>query len=227
MAKKDWLQTGADGLTFGERLDDLRYGRGITQSQLAAETGIAQSRISGYINEKKNGAAPQGPDCATIIAFAKYFGVSTDYLLGLSAVKTPSITTQAIIDQTGLTEEAVMVLLGMKAMNLNERFGSFASDMILGTMYSSNAMANYVSMMAALELPNPTYPDQMSTEDILYDIYKFYDELSRRGVAALPAEDSFRYYAEKTGAVLTDWLIRTYESQGAWNKKEETQDGID
>ena len=46
MANKDWLRQGADGLTFGERLDDLYRSRGITQSQLAEETGINQSAIS-------------------------------------------------------------------------------------------------------------------------------------------------------------------------------------
>lgn len=221
MAKKDWLQSGADGLSFGERLEDLRIGRGITQSQLAAETGIGQSRISGYVNEKKDGSPPQGPDCATVIAFAKYFGVSADYLLGLTAVKSPSTSVQAIVDQTGLSEHAVLMLKGMKSMSWKEPFDLFASDMVLGTLSGNDALTGYVLMKNALRLPKPTYRDKMSDEDFLIDIYRFNDEASRRGVAVLPAEESFRYHAEKVGEALTDWLIQKYRDQGAWNQKEE------
>ena len=98
MAKKDWIGTGADRLTFGERLGDLIDSRGITQSQLAEQTGVNQSALSDYINKNK------APTCASIVALAHFFSVSTDYLLGLTA--DPAIVRSAV-DTLGLTPMVV------------------------------------------------------------------------------------------------------------------------
>ena len=107
MAKKEWLTQGIDGLTFGERLGDLISSRGINQSQLAEQTGIKQSAISEYINGRKNGSEPRSPDCATIIELSRFFGVSTDFLLGLSAIKSHIADIKAVCEFTGLSESAV------------------------------------------------------------------------------------------------------------------------
>ena len=111
MANKEWLTRGVDGLTFGERLGDLISSRGINQSQLAEQTGIKQSAISEYINGRKNGAEPRSPDCATIIELSKFFGVSTDYLLGRSGVLSADLNVQDIHKMTGLTEENIDSLI--------------------------------------------------------------------------------------------------------------------
>lgn len=64
-------------MTFGERLKAERIKRGLTQSELATELGLNQSAISKFEYGIKE------PAKNTLVAFAKYFGVSTDYLLGL------------------------------------------------------------------------------------------------------------------------------------------------
>ena len=110
MAKKEWLTQGIDGLTFGERLGDLISSRGINQSQLAEQTGIKQSAISEYINGRKNGAEPRSPDCATIIELSRFFGVSTDFLLGLSAIKSPIADIKAACEFTGLSEQSMSTM---------------------------------------------------------------------------------------------------------------------
>ena len=108
MAKKEWLAKGADGLSFGERLGDLISKKGITQAELAKVTGIGQSRLSDYIagkqidkeNDERLYAAP---DCATVITLAKFFSVSTDYLLGVSKEPSPSMDIRTVCDYTGLS----------------------------------------------------------------------------------------------------------------------------
>lgn len=62
---------------FAERLKELRIEKGISQNQLAKEVGLAQASIARWE------ANLQTPNIDIAILFAKYFGVSTDYLLGL------------------------------------------------------------------------------------------------------------------------------------------------
>lgn len=112
MANKDWLKKGADGKSFGERLEDIIKETHITQSQIAKATGVKQSGISEYINGRNGGQTNRAPDCGTIIALAKLFSVSTDYLLGLTNTKSTNPNMQQAVEFTGLSQEAVEALRG-------------------------------------------------------------------------------------------------------------------
>ena len=63
---------------IGERLFDLRKDAGLTQDELAAILKINKHSISSYERDKSE------PPDAIKIEIAKYFGVSVDYLLGLT-----------------------------------------------------------------------------------------------------------------------------------------------
>lgn len=63
---------------FSERLKELRLEKGLTQTQLANETGLSQSAVSFWENDERF------PLATVVIIFAKYFGVTTDYLLGVT-----------------------------------------------------------------------------------------------------------------------------------------------
>ncbi len=62
---------------FGQRIKELREERGITQQKLAKDLNIDKSTIAKY---ETNAISPS---CQMLIILAKYFQVSTDYLLGL------------------------------------------------------------------------------------------------------------------------------------------------
>lgn len=63
---------------FSNRLISLRKERGLTQEDVAKLINKKRSTVSGYETEGKE------PDLETVCFFAKYFGVSTDYMLGYS-----------------------------------------------------------------------------------------------------------------------------------------------
>ncbi len=65
------------------RLKDLREDMDLTQSQLATYLHIKQNTYSQYENGQR-----QLP-LEVLIALAKYYNTSTDYLLGLTDIKTP------------------------------------------------------------------------------------------------------------------------------------------
>ena len=64
--------------TFGERLKELRLEKGLSQKLLADELGYNQSMISFWENKINE------PTETAIRKTALYFGVSADYLLGLT-----------------------------------------------------------------------------------------------------------------------------------------------
>ena len=62
---------------FAERLKELREEQNLSQRILAKETGFSQAAIARWE------ANLQTPNIDVAIIFAKYFSVTTDYLLGL------------------------------------------------------------------------------------------------------------------------------------------------
>ena len=66
-----------------ENIRNLRIDRGYTQKQVAAYLGISQNTYSQY----EIGVLNYPVDA--IVLLAKLYGVSTDYLLGLTSMKEP------------------------------------------------------------------------------------------------------------------------------------------
>ena len=66
---------------FGERLAQLRKGRGMTQVELARAIGVTQAIISKYEN------AAADPAASVVASLAEALGVSTDALLGFKPIK--------------------------------------------------------------------------------------------------------------------------------------------
>ena len=69
-------------LTIQEKLKDLRVERHLTLEQLAEETGISKSALGKYESDDYKDISP-----FSIVALAKYYGVSTDYLMGMTETK--------------------------------------------------------------------------------------------------------------------------------------------
>lgn len=63
---------------LAKRMRELRKERKISQEALAKELGVAWLSYQRYEGDERDPRAP------FIVDFAKYFGVSTDYLLGLT-----------------------------------------------------------------------------------------------------------------------------------------------
>jgi transcriptional regulator with XRE-family HTH domain len=71
---------------IAEKLVELRNARGVTQDDVAQNLSISNKTVSKW----ENGAST--PDLPMVIELAKYYGVTTDTLLGLSEDKKQSTT---------------------------------------------------------------------------------------------------------------------------------------
>ena len=69
-------------LSIQERLKDLRVERGLTLEQLAEQTHLSKSALGSYEAEDFKDISHYA-----IIKLAKFYGVTADYLLGLSETK--------------------------------------------------------------------------------------------------------------------------------------------
>ena len=81
---------------FGENLKQLRKTRGLTQEELGIQVGLSKAVVSKY--ETGMGY----PSFDMLVRIAQYFGVTTDYLLGIVRGKT--------IDVSDLTDSQVAAI---------------------------------------------------------------------------------------------------------------------
>ena len=89
-------------LTIQERLKDLRVERGLTLEQLSTETGISKSALGKYEADDFKDISP-----FSMVESAKFYGVSTDYLLGLTEQRNHPNTE---LDALHLGDDAIEVL---------------------------------------------------------------------------------------------------------------------
>lgn len=97
-------------LTRGERFQDARLVHNKngkqTMDEVAAATQIPKSKIHDLEDDNTN----RNVGYTSIARLAKHYGVSSDYLLGLTEIATSNPTAQAACEYTGLTEENAKML---------------------------------------------------------------------------------------------------------------------
>lgn len=93
-------------LTIQEKLKDLRVERRLTLEQLAEQTGLSKSALGKYENDDFKDISP-----FAIVTLAKFYGVSTDYLLGMTEQKNHP---NAELNALHLSDDAIDVLKACK-----------------------------------------------------------------------------------------------------------------
>lgn len=76
--------------SFSETMSELRKSRGLSQRTAAADLHISQALLSHY----ENGA--REPGLGFVCRACKYYGVSADYLLGLTDSRSPGVGTSEL-----------------------------------------------------------------------------------------------------------------------------------
>ena len=98
-------------LTIPERLKDLRVmQKHLTLEELAEQTGLSKSALGKYETDDYKDISP-----FAIVILAEFYGVSTDYLLGLTETKNHPSTT---LSELHLSDAAIDIL---KSGKLNKR----------------------------------------------------------------------------------------------------------
>lgn len=90
---------------FPTRLRELRKEKGVSQQQMADLIHISKSALGYYET------GDSLPNAKAVAVMAEFFGVSADYLLGLSDVHSPDPEVRGICERIGLEELAVEDLI--------------------------------------------------------------------------------------------------------------------
>ena len=168
---------------FQERFELLRKERNLSNTDFAAFLGMSRQTVGFYLNGNRI------PDALTLIRIAEKCGVSSDYLLGLTDIRTPNIEIKSIAEQTGLSEELVAYILDIKDVSFgkNGEYSRFLSELFASYRAETSLMLyglfKYKSALQATclldqlsdefwkeELKKRDLPeDADSDDDLIYD----------------------------------------------------------
>ena len=113
---------------IGCRINELLAINDVKQKELAAYLSISDNIVSYFVK------GTRVPNTEQILKIAKYFNVSTDYLLGLTDVKTTDTDLKMIVDYTGLSEECINELRKMQ-----EYITAFDNEDIRRSLWNESA----------------------------------------------------------------------------------------
>ncbi len=178
-----------------------------SQMTLAKETGISQGVIS-VISRGESKAVTAD----IVYRLAKHFNVSSDWLMGLSNVKTPERATNELCDTLGLSEKVVSFLRGesstayeknLRMLGKNEDADLLRKNEIEELRHAINEIAgNHIDY---LNTENPT------SLSLVYRIEKFWDTLKTEELSMLNLGGSLKIAnAEK------EEIVRFNPSADVW-----------
>lgn len=98
---------------LGKRLKALMNRDGINQNQLAQELNVNKSTVSNWLKA-------DNIKSEHLVSLAKYFGVTTDFLLGLTNNASPDYELRSITDLTGLSDKAITVLANLNHISSSD-----------------------------------------------------------------------------------------------------------
>nr|DAY19811.1 MAG TPA: repressor protein [Bacteriophage sp.] len=121
MPRKKSITTDSYDKIFPKRLRGLMETKNATQQELGEYLKKTRQAIGYYADGSSS------PDWETLVKIARYFKVSTDYLLGLTDTPALNADIRQVADYTGLWGIAISALHTKKEDDLNESLAEFLS----------------------------------------------------------------------------------------------------
>ncbi len=153
--------------TFAQRFTELCSG--MTQKEVADIFNVTRASIGYYQNNERS------PDINMLAKIAQHFGVTADYLVGLSDAKQPENTD--IVERLGLTERSIRILSMYKMQDgLDFEDGSLhpysTLDIINRFLYAASETGLFLQISAVCDsmersVNNPSFKAQI--DDIVIE----------------------------------------------------------
>lgn len=167
---------------FAKRINELAAQKNVKQVQVAQDNNITKATISRYFNGK------QLPNSKIASDLANYFGVSVDYLLGISDVKTnlnylkmfTGVGALALDDYSSSELELILAVPIFKNIKFDDDL-TIENDSVDDIMFLvKDKYKNYSNLFAKKISTDQMYPRIMKNDIILFEtislgIDKIYD----------------------------------------------------
>ena len=169
MAEMDYLPGG-----IRERMEDLRNRRKLTLKEVSEKTGIDYSTLSRIEN---GNVKKVGDD--VLLKLARFFGVPTDFLLGITNVPDKKNYT---IEELGLTSDAArnlytgaienrvinLLLVHPDFATLTNRIADYLDDRMAAGIAAQNQLYDSVSDLMMQALRRKLYADELAQLETLF-----------------------------------------------------------
>jgi transcriptional regulator with XRE-family HTH domain len=157
---------------FPRMLRKLMNEKKASQAELSKFLGCTRQTISLYATGQST------PDIDILLKISQYFNVSTDFLLGITEVKSKDINVQAIHEKTGLSEEAITFLIDMttiyNSFEEQDKDNPHAASKEFTNAEMISALIENINLMNVLPSFDKLYSGYKEKDkDILYDFYVF------------------------------------------------------
>lgn len=204
-------------LTRGERFKDARtvHNKNGNQSmdKVYAATGVSASMITDLEDDDKN----RDVGYEKIVALAKHYGVSSDYLLGLSPNPTTNKDIDAVCQFTGLNEinTTYLNIINTACKNHDDSIKNFhkyelmlINDFIKLCNDGGITTLFWIMQANLAKIKSKGYEeDELSGYPTNADVSRFLEE---HGLVVLPLRSGLEYDAQQIGEELRELLISKY-----------------
>lgn len=188
-----------NSITMGKRffLARTEYNQFGSQTigEVASITGVSKSLISDIETDK--GRKFNFIDAANL---ARHYGVSLDWLVGLTNIRSANMEIKHISSLTGLSEDNIKHLWGDSAAT--ESFKFVLDSLATAVFHSPNAVNDFISAILALDTPPHSHPEN--------SLWNFNSEYRELGIVALLPREAARYFLSRFAEDIAEELRYMY-----------------
>ena len=230
-------------LLMAQRLKELRTAKGLSHESLRKalmdkyEIDISTDSLKNYEVSKADHAKlykNEGMRVEYLRCLADFFGVSADYILGITNTKATNEDVQAVCSVTGLNEDYIYNLMGLihpdEAPLLREMVNEFLSYAV-----DDRAIATYTAFRKYIDMDNQRWDELNNLSQDEYDqraekMRQFVTAASEHGYLIMPyaqaAERQWKKLHEEYGQFLLS-RYRSFDKQGNPRKRKDEGNGND
>ena len=150
-----------------------------------------------------------------LAALASFYNVSADYILGLTDIRSPSTDTQAIIAQTGLTENNVNTLEAFQSISATANL-AFIND-FLPVLLNGDAIFHYLLLKQTLKMPKPVNWHELNFDELTDGEIGVVTGASRRlGYVQLTGKEALEYHCSRIADEIEKALREKFIAEATW-----------
>ena len=177
-----------DKNVFSERLTQLREDRGLKRQEVADALEISRASLEYYEKGQRK------PDIEVAARIAKYYGVSTDYLVGVSAAQVTASeneTLKTVCDYLGISEASAEQVSYLTSIGYNANMDAILSSEIIEILtislddYDKKSIEKAIAYKSLSEATNKKVKEKIKEvyrqkdDELEFEGYKMWNRIKR------------------------------------------------